>query len=210
MSNDPYRTTKGIVLKEIDYGESSKMLSVFSGEYGLIHVCARGVRKVKSKLRPLSQMFCYGELELYKKNGEIYTLTGGRVIESFYGISSDLDSFYVAGKISRVLLSVLQPELPDVETLRLTLNAFYYLASGTRNPRLIQVIFMLYFMQIQGVLPDAEIILSQYGQTLSSGAKRSVHHITESEIETLFRFTVSDTILEELESLCDQLVRKYI
>ncbi len=210
MSNDPYLTTKGIVLREVDYGESSKMLTIFTGTQGMISVSARGVRKVKSKLRPLSQIFCYGEMELYRKSGEVYTLTGGRVVDAFYEIASNVDAFYVASKVSRTLLSVLQPELPDPETLRLTLNTFHYLAAGTRNPRLVQVVFMLYLMQIQGVLPDADIILSHYGQRLSAGAVKGLRHITESEMETLFRFTVSDTILEELESLCDKLEREYI
>ena len=210
MSNDPYLTIKGIVLREVDYGESSKMLTVFSGDHGIIRVSGRGVRKVKSKLRSFSQIFSFCEMDLYKNKGDVYTLTGGRIIDSFYGIASNMDAFYVAGKISRILLSVLQPALPDTETMRLTLNAFHYLASGTRNPRLVQVIFLIYFMQLQGVLPDAQTIISEYGPSLSSGAVKGLMHITESEMETLFRFTVSDTILDELESLSVKLENAYI
>ena len=176
----------------------------------IITVNAKGVRKVKSKLRPLSQILCYSELELYKKRGDVFTLTGGMVIDSFYRIASNVDAFCVAGKISRILLSVLQPELPDMETMRLTLNTFYYLSKDTRNPRLLQVVFMIYLMGIQGVLPDAESVLRQYGKTLSPGARKGFIHIMEAEMETLFRFTVSDTILEELESLCDKLEREFI
>lgn len=209
MSNDPYLTTKGIVLREIDYGESSKMLTVFSGDYGLITVSARGVRKIKSKNRPLSQIFCYSEIELYKSKGDIYTLTGGHVIESFYGIASDMDAYNVSGKIARVLLSVLQPELPDPETMRLTLNALHYLSVGNRIPRLVQVIFLIHFMQLQGLIPATESILTEYGFPLSAGSVKALKHITESEIDNLFRFTVSATILEELESLCEYLEREY-
>ncbi len=209
MSNNPYLTTKGIVLRETNYGESSKMLTVFSGDYGLITVSAKGVRKIKSKIRPLSQIFCYSEIELYKSKGDIYTLTGGRVIESFYGIASDMDAFNVSGKIVRVLLSVLQPNLPDPESMRLTLNALHYLSVGSRMPRLVQVIFVIHFMLLQGMLPDTEVILSEYGVSLSAGAIKALAHITESEMDNLFRFTVSATILEELESLCEYLERAY-
>ena len=38
----------GIVLKERDYSESSKILDVFTKEYGLIGIISKGSKKVTS------------------------------------------------------------------------------------------------------------------------------------------------------------------
>ncbi|MEQ9308874.1 MAG: DNA repair protein RecO [Balneolaceae bacterium] len=45
--------TKAIILKSIDYQESSKILTVLSQEHGKIALIARGVKKPKSKLSGL-------------------------------------------------------------------------------------------------------------------------------------------------------------
>ena len=39
----------GIVLKERDYGESSKILDVYTKEYGIIGIMSKGSKKMKSK-----------------------------------------------------------------------------------------------------------------------------------------------------------------
>lgn len=198
---DRYCSIDGIVLKEADFGESSKMLTVFSGEQGIVRVCAKGVRKPNSKVRSAAQIFCYSHLELYKRQGEVYTLTGANIIHAFYGISENLDTYYAAGYMFRILLKVLQPELPDPDTLRLLLNCLYYLETGKRSPRYIQVLFILRLLSIQGFMPDVTQLAARNKRVLQPGTLRALQHITESDMEFLFKFSVSDTILEELESV---------
>ena len=44
----------GIILKERNYGESSKILDVFTKEYGIIGVISKGSKKIKSTLSGVS------------------------------------------------------------------------------------------------------------------------------------------------------------
>ena len=44
------KDVEGIILKERDYGESSKILDVFTKEYGLIGILSKGSKKMKSTL----------------------------------------------------------------------------------------------------------------------------------------------------------------
>ena len=39
---------EGIIVSEVDYKESSKIINIFSPEMGVIGVLARGTKKVKS------------------------------------------------------------------------------------------------------------------------------------------------------------------
>ena len=82
----------GIVLSEIDYKESSKILNIFTLEYGLIGVLSRGSKKLKSNLRSISNKLNYGEYTIsYKENG-LSTLIEGSTINSFKYINSDFKS----------------------------------------------------------------------------------------------------------------------
>ena len=57
----------GIVLKERDYGESSKILDVFTKEYGLIGIISKGSKKMKSNLSGVSTRLTYGMFHIYYK-----------------------------------------------------------------------------------------------------------------------------------------------
>ncbi len=198
-----YLTVDGVVLRTVDFGESSRMLTVFTGEYGLISVRARGVRKAKSKMASCTQPFCYSRFELCKKSGEVYTLTGGGVLEAFYGLSGDLDAFYAAGYMGKMLLRVLQPDLPDPETLRLFLNSLYLLSNQKRDVRYIKCVFLLKLACIQGVMPDTFV-------KLHPDTMKALEHIQNSPMKTLFQFGVSAIILEELERISVQIEREFI
>ena len=198
-----YLTVDGIVLRTADFGESSRMLTVFTGEYGLISVRARGVRKAKSKLASCTQLFCYSRFELCKKSGEVYTLTGGNVLEAFYGLSANLDAFYGAGYMGKIVLRVAQPALPDSETLRLLLNSLYLLSNQKKDVRFVKCVFMLKLACLQGVMP--ETFLQLQADTL-----KALEHIQNAPMETLFQFGVSAIILEELERIAVQIEREFI
>lgn len=195
--------TEGIVLKETPLGENGKLLVFFTKEYGKISVAAKGVKKPGSSLVQLSQLFAYSRLELYKGNSSLYTLTGGTLIEPFFGLSEDFERISAAGKMSIVLLKVIQEDLPDEETLRLFLNSLYFISSGKRKPEFIKSIFMLKMMQYQGILPEVQEIEEMWRKKLMKGTVNALEHILSSEIGDLFAFGVSDIVYEELESIAE-------
>ena len=51
---------KGIIIKDINYKESSKVLHILTKEYGTIGVISKGCRNIKSKLRSVSLKLTYG------------------------------------------------------------------------------------------------------------------------------------------------------
>lgn len=210
MSEEKYITVKGIVLKESALGENDKLLTVFSGERGRLSVAAKGARRPKSRFLAVAQLFSYGKLELYAGKS-MYVLRGAELIENFYQIRCDLDRLTAASEISRLVLRVVQENLPDEETAQLILHTFYYLNKGTRAPRLLTSIFRLRLLCIQGFLSGEAVQeeLNRIGFS-QQGTARAVMHICEAEPETLFRFSVSDAVLDEIDGLSALLVRETI
>lgn len=81
---------EGFIISEISYKESSKILNVFTKEYGIIGVMASGAKKIKSPLRSFAQKFTYGVFHLKYKEDKLSTLISVDVINSFKYIRSDL------------------------------------------------------------------------------------------------------------------------
>ena len=65
--------TEGIIVGEINYSESSKILKILTKDYGLISVMSKGCRNIKSKLRGVSGKLVYGNFNLYYKEEGIST-----------------------------------------------------------------------------------------------------------------------------------------
>ena len=84
----------GIILKERDYGESSKILDLFTKEYGIIGVISKGSKKVKSTLSGVSTKITYGTFHIYYKDGKLSTLTSVDIINPFVNIKKDILKLY--------------------------------------------------------------------------------------------------------------------
>lgn len=80
---------EGIVIRSIDYGESNKIITIYSRENGKIGMMARGAKKTNSRLSSVSQLFTYGSY-LYRSSRGLGTLSQGEAINSFRSIREDL------------------------------------------------------------------------------------------------------------------------
>ena len=83
-------SVEGIVIKCTPFKESSKILNVFTPEYGIIGVVSKGCKSIKSPNRLISENFAYGTFNLsYKENG-LSTLINGDVKNYFINIKSNI------------------------------------------------------------------------------------------------------------------------
>ena len=82
---------RGIIIKQSDYGEGHRMLSIFTEEYGIIKAVSYGVKKSKSRAAASSQFLCYGDFELYRgDNKDIMTVNSIDTADGFYPVSEDI------------------------------------------------------------------------------------------------------------------------
>ena len=65
---------EGIVIRETNYSESSKILNVLTKDRGLIGVMSKGCRNMKNKLRGVSRKLIYGSFHIYYKENGLSTL----------------------------------------------------------------------------------------------------------------------------------------
>ncbi len=81
--------TEGIVLEQKDFKENDRVLSVFTKDYGIIKVLARGIRKSTSKLSSQIDLFSFVEISFVLGSG-YKVLSGAYLKDGFFNLKQDL------------------------------------------------------------------------------------------------------------------------
>lgn len=146
--------TRGIVLSETPYSETSKILNVLTEDYGLIGIISKGSRNLKNKLRGVSNKMCYCEYTINYKEKGLSTLIEGSTINSFKNIYVDMKkamySFYLMDLSSQVL-----KENNNKEIFGLLINALIKINDGL-SPELISNIIEIKLLDYLGVSLNLE------------------------------------------------------
>lgn len=96
--------TQALVLRKIDFGDSSKIATLLSPDQGKLSVIIKGGRSGKSKIGAVVDTLNHVEVIYYsKKSREIQLVSQADLISNFTGIKENLDSL----KYSSALLELL-------------------------------------------------------------------------------------------------------
>ena len=85
------RKIEGIIVSEVDYKESSKIINIFSPSVGVIGILARGTKKIKNNLSGVTSKLTYGYFHIDYKENRLSTLVEVDVIDGFKNIRRNLD-----------------------------------------------------------------------------------------------------------------------
>ena len=90
------KEVEGIIIREKDYGDTSKILDIFTKEYGIVRVIAKGCKQIKSPLRSVSSNFLYGIFNIYYKENKLSTLKEVDIINNFKNIKMNIENIAYA------------------------------------------------------------------------------------------------------------------
>jgi len=103
------KVLSGIVISEIDYKESSKILNVLSKEDGIIGIIARGSKKIKSNFSGIGKL-SYGKFHInYKENG-LSTLIDFDYLNTFKNVKKDIYKISYATYLTELVTQVYKHE----------------------------------------------------------------------------------------------------
>lgn len=147
-----YINTKGLVLREVPYKETSKILTVLTADAGRITVSAKGARRKGSKTAAATQLLCFSDMTL-SENRDRYTLTEARPIEMFEGLRYDLEKLALGSYFAQVLEAVSDEDMQNPAILSLGLNALFVLSEDKYPEMLIKSAFEMRLMALSGFAP---------------------------------------------------------
>jgi len=120
----PYCKTQGIVLRKVDFSETSLILTFLTRDYGKVSTLAKGAKRSGKKAVGSLDMLCLADIVFLQKSSGLHTLTEYEVTDYFAGLYGGLKRLYAADyAIELVRDSVEQEACPDVfELLAATLG----------------------------------------------------------------------------------------
>ncbi len=149
---------EGFVLNTTAFKESSMIASILSKECGKIKVLAKGVRRPKSKLCGVLELFNLDEIIFYKRESkDLYTLSDAAVIDNFETIRTQPRRVNAAMILCEFFEKILPSEEPDAGTYTLFLN-FLKELKNSDEPHIRQLTFcyLLKALSGAGVRPHLE------------------------------------------------------
>ena len=135
-----YFKTEGLVLRETEYKDADKLLTVLSKDRGKLTLRARGVRSRSSKLKSGCQLLAFSEFTVYEgKSGQL--VHEAVPLELFLPLRQDIELLSLASYFAQVAEVLSQEDSPSPELLSLCLNAMYALGKLNRSQRLVKAVF---------------------------------------------------------------------
>lgn len=146
-------SVRGLVVKEVLYGEADKILTLITAENGKMVVNSKGAASFRNKHTSSSMLFAYSNLEV-KKTKKYFYISDSDLIESFYELWRDPTRFALGTYFCDIANVFSTEDVADEPLLRLTLNALYALATREELPvDAIKAAFEFRTMCEEGFLP---------------------------------------------------------
>lgn len=145
-------TTEALIIREMNVGESDRLVTLLTREYGVIKAFAAGAKNIKSKKAAATGLLSYSSLTILNKNGT-YRIYEATPIKIFFGAGSDIMRLSLAQYFCELSL-VLAPIDSGEDFLRVILNSLHFLTDESKNPTLIKAITELRIAAMTGYMPD--------------------------------------------------------
>lgn len=141
----------GIVLSEVDYKESSKIINVLTEEIGIVGMVARGTKKVRSNLSSVTSKLTYGYFHIEYKENVLSTLIEVDVINNFRNIKRDIGMMSYSLYLLELAMQVYKHE-SNKEIYNLLIASLNKIDEGF-DYKVITNIFELKMLDFLGIRP---------------------------------------------------------
>lgn len=145
---------EGIVIRSIDYGETNKIITIYTRELGKVGVMARGAKKPNSRLTSITQLFTYGTFMFQRSNG-LGSLQQGEIIHSLRGIREDIFLTAYASYISELLDKSTENTERNPYLFELLKQTLIYLDDEV-DPDILVNIFEMKMLSVLGLNPQLD------------------------------------------------------
>ena len=224
-----YLKTEGLVLRETEYKDSDKLLTVLTKDRGQLTLRARGVRSRSSKLKSGCQLLAFSEFTIYENRG--YMVVDEAVpIELFVSLREDIELLSLASYFAQIAEVLSQEDEPNPSLLSLLLNSIYALCALKKPQNLVKGAYELRAACIAGYAPMLDGCTICGNETpdrflvsggclqcagcamaddvgirlpVHEGVLNAMRYIVSCDLKKLFSFSLSQQGMGELSSIAE-------
>lgn len=225
----------GIILYATPIGEYDKRVVILTKERGKITAFAKGARRQNSSLIAASNLFAFGEFELYMGRSS-YTILKASIQNYFLELVNSFEGAYYGFYFMEFADYYTRENNDELMMLKLLYQSLRALEKENISNELVKCIYELKSITVNGESPqvfqcqncDKEDNLNFFSASLggivckecvkpkhnaikiSNSTLYTMQFIIASPIEKLFTFKVSDQVLSELKTIMKKYIKMYI
>jgi len=187
MSNmaDNLLTVTGMVIKDEPIGEFDRRVVILTKEKGKISVFAKGARRQNSTLAASTNPFAFGRFTLFAGRNS-YSLREAFIDNYFEGMRSDITMAFYGMYFLEIADYYSRENIEDADLLRLLYQGVRVLENPIHSLKFTKAVFEIKAIQINGELPPCD------ENKYSPGVVKAVAYITESPVNKVFSFKLSE------------------
>jgi len=143
----------GIVLQSAPYGEADRRILLLTKELGKISAFVRGARRPTSTMVGLTRPFAFGTFTVYPGKSA-YSVSKADIQEYFEELTKDVAKSCYGCYFLDLANYFTQDATGAKEELLLLYFALKALSKGAMSQKLVQIVYELRLLKLQGVVPD--------------------------------------------------------
>ncbi|EKN64667.1 DNA repair protein RecO [Neobacillus bataviensis LMG 21833] len=142
---------EGIVIRTTDYGETNKIVTLYTREWGKVGVMARGAKKPNSRLSSITQLFTHGYFLVHRGTG-LGSLQQGEIATSLRSIGEDIFLTAYASYIVELTDKCTDEKKPNPFHFELLYQTLNYMNEGY-DPDILMNIYEMKMLNVMGMYP---------------------------------------------------------
>lgn len=225
--------TDAVVLRAIPYGETSRIVSLFTRERGRVSVIAKGARVPGSRFGASLQPMSYCQSVFYYKAGRsLHTLSEASLVEPMLYLHRDIERVSTGIRIVELINALTEDDEPNPFLFNLVVQVLHHLDSPLLFPENLLPYFQLRMARALGFGPrfdrDTVEAVGEHGgfvslstggvvppgtehsRHVSRGAVRAFAIYARADIEHVLRMDVDGSTAREVDRLVDDFIRFHV
>lgn len=148
-------TTDAVILRGMNFRDSSKILTLYTKEFGKLSVLAKGARTAKSKFGGAIEPLSYVTAVLYKKESrDLHLLSHCDIVRPFRSLTDDLERMGAAMAVVELLQAVSHGEERNHRLFDLLVDSLESINGATKNAINALYLFEVRLLEILGFRPE--------------------------------------------------------
>lgn len=140
--------TRALVLRKLDYGDTSKIAQFYTEDYGKISAIIKGARSSKSKIGLMVDTFNLLQIVLYKKETrDIQIVSDVDLLQHFVNIKENLERFKYASAVIELLLNLTIEHDHNERLFAGSVRILELINNPEKNPKLFFTKYFLFFIK---------------------------------------------------------------
>ena len=140
---------EGIILTDTPYGDTSKIVNIYTREKGLIGVMCNNVKSMKNPLRTKTLKFTYGYFHINYNEKKLSKLVDVDIIDNLKEIRTDIEKISYLNYLSDLTYQVIKQN-DDEKIFDIFINTIKKINEG-KNPAILTNILELKLLDYLGV-----------------------------------------------------------